>query len=93
MGREEAFRGAWIRLAGRRVDILSERQFVQVAPIGDDETRELFIPLRRPLTVGRDDTDRHAFTPSHNIGSIRVSDRYGQPADNGITARDQHERD
>jgi hypothetical protein len=39
MGREEAFHGAWIRIAGRWVDILSERQLVEVARIGDDENR------------------------------------------------------
>src|ERR1700731_59760 len=93
MGRGEAIHGAWIRLAGRRVDILSERQFVEVARIGDDENWRIIPPAPPFLAVGRDDADRHAFNPSHNIGSIRVPDRYGEPADNGITARDQHGRD
>jgi hypothetical protein len=93
MGREETFHGVRIRLAGRRVDILSERQFVEVARIGDDENWSIIHPAPPFLAVGRDDADRHAFNPSHNIGSIRVSDRYGEPAHHGITARDQDGRD
>src|SRR5262249_3044264 len=81
MGRGEAFHGAWIRLTGRRVDILSKRQFVEIARIGDDENWRIVHPAPPFLAVGRDDADGHAFNPSHNIGSIRVPDRYGEPAD------------
>src|SRR5437660_4563067 len=89
MGRGEAFHGVWIRLAGRRVDILSECQFVEVARIGDDEDWRIIHPAPPFLAVGRDEADGHAFNPSGNIRGIRVPDRYGESADHGITARDQ----
>ena len=67
MSREETFHGVRIRLAGRRVDILSERQFVEVARVGDDENWSIIHPAPPFLAVGRDDADRSRSASLHEV--------------------------
>jgi hypothetical protein len=74
------------RELARGGDAASDTAPITVAgPLDDYETdlkaRDAVHPAPPFLAVGRDDADGHAFNPSHRIGSIRVSDRDGEPAD------------
>ena len=92
MGCEEALDGRRIRFSGCQIDVLGQRQFVEVTWIGNDEYRRIVHPAAPLLAVACEDTNSHALDTAGQIESVRITDGDGETANNGVVARGEHRR-